>query len=63
MQGEREGIVKVLFLIQGHTVAASRYRVLQYIPYLTSRGVEADGEPLSEDPEGESSILQRPLSL
>ncbi len=33
-------IMKVLFLIQGHTVAASRYRVLQYIPYLTSKGVE-----------------------
>lgn len=34
--------LKVLFLIQGHTVAASRYRVLQYIPYLTSKGVEAE---------------------
>jgi glycosyltransferase involved in cell wall biosynthesis len=33
--------VKVLFLIQGQTVAASRYRVLQYLPYLTSKGVEA----------------------
>jgi len=33
--------MKVLFLIQGHTVAASRYRVLQYLPYLESQGVEA----------------------
>lgn len=33
--------MKVLFLIQGYAVAASRYRVLQYIPYLSSRGVEA----------------------
>jgi glycosyltransferase involved in cell wall biosynthesis len=33
--------MKVLFLIQGYEVAASRYRVLQYIPYLSSRGVEA----------------------
>lgn len=33
--------MKVLFLIQGHTIAASRYRVLQYLPYLESRGVEA----------------------
>jgi glycosyltransferase involved in cell wall biosynthesis len=33
--------MKVLFLIQGFSVAASRYRVLQYIPYLRSRGVEA----------------------
>lgn len=33
--------MKVLFLIQGREVAASRYRVLQYIPYLNSQGVEA----------------------
>ena len=33
--------VKVLFLIQGHAVAASRYRVLQYLPFLRSKGVEA----------------------
>jgi glycosyltransferase involved in cell wall biosynthesis len=33
--------MKALFLIQGWEVAASRYRVLQYIPYLESRGVEA----------------------
>ncbi len=33
--------MKVLFLIQGFSVAASRYRVLQYVPYLKSRGIEA----------------------
>ena len=33
-------MTKVLFLIQGFSVAASRYRVLQYIPYLESKGVE-----------------------
>jgi len=33
--------MKVLFLIQGWDVAASRYRVLQYIPYLKSKRVEA----------------------
>jgi glycosyltransferase involved in cell wall biosynthesis len=32
--------MKVLFLIQGFTVAASRYRVLQYIPYLEAKGME-----------------------
>lgn len=32
--------MKVLFLIQGFSVAASRYRVLQYLPYLKSKGVE-----------------------
>lgn len=31
--------MRVLFLIQGWDVAASRYRVLQYIPYLEKRGV------------------------
>jgi glycosyltransferase involved in cell wall biosynthesis len=34
--------VKVLFLIQGHSVAASRYRVLQYLPYLQANGVEPE---------------------
>jgi glycosyltransferase involved in cell wall biosynthesis len=33
--------MRVLFLIQGWEVAASRYRVLQYLPYLEKRGVEA----------------------
>ncbi|RLB07549.1 MAG: hypothetical protein DRG50_02475 [Deltaproteobacteria bacterium] len=32
--------MKVLFLIQGWQVAASRYRVLQYLPYLEKRGVQ-----------------------
>lgn len=33
--------MKILFLIQGLNVAASRYRVLQYLPYLKEHGVEA----------------------
>ena len=32
--------MRVLFLIQGFSVAASRYRVLQYIPFLRSKGVD-----------------------
>jgi glycosyltransferase involved in cell wall biosynthesis len=32
--------VKALFLIQGWDVAASRYRVLQYLPHLQKRGAE-----------------------
>jgi glycosyltransferase involved in cell wall biosynthesis len=34
--------MKVLFLIQGWNVAASRYRVLQYLPYLEKMGVETN---------------------
>jgi glycosyltransferase involved in cell wall biosynthesis len=37
--------MKVLFLIQGQEVAASRYRVLQYLPYLKAKGVEAEVMP------------------
>jgi glycosyltransferase involved in cell wall biosynthesis len=37
--------VKALFLIHGHAVAASRYRVLQFLPYLSSKGVEATVSP------------------
>jgi glycosyltransferase involved in cell wall biosynthesis len=35
-------MMKVLFLIQGWRVAASRYRVLQYLPYLEERGVDPE---------------------
>jgi glycosyltransferase involved in cell wall biosynthesis len=34
--------MKVLFLIQGWKVAASRYRVLQYLPYLKESGIVPD---------------------
>jgi glycosyltransferase involved in cell wall biosynthesis len=37
--------MKVLFLIQGEEVAASRYRVLQYLPYLQTKGIEAEVRP------------------
>ena len=37
--------MKVLFLIQGENVAASRYRVLQYLPYLKTKGVAATVTP------------------
>ena len=33
--------MKILFLVQGLDVAASRYRVLQYMPYLKEHGVQA----------------------
>ncbi len=34
--------MRILFLIQGWNIASSRYRVLQYIPYLESQGVETE---------------------
>lgn len=37
--------MKVLFFIQGFSVAASRYRVLQYLPFLQSHGVEPTVQP------------------
>ena len=37
--------MKVLFLIQGWTVAASRYRVLQYLPHLKENGIETEVTP------------------
>ena len=33
--------MKILFLVQGLDVAASRYRVLQYLPYLKEHGIQA----------------------
>ena len=37
--------MKILFLIQGTDVAASRYRVLQYLPYLKEHGVQTTVSP------------------
>jgi glycosyltransferase involved in cell wall biosynthesis len=34
--------VKVLFFVQGLTVAASRYRVLHYIPFLNDAGIDSE---------------------
>lgn len=34
--------MRVLFVIQGFTVAASRYRVLQYLPFLKQAGIDVD---------------------
>ncbi len=37
--------MKIMFLVQGVDVAASRYRVLQYLPYLKEHGVAATVKP------------------
>jgi len=47
--------LKVLFLIQGFEVAASRYRVLQYLPYLESKGIEPS---VSLYPKGVGQLLR-----
>lgn len=41
--------MRVLFFVQGFTVAASRYRVLQYLPFLKEAGIDAD---IVEFPQG-----------
>jgi len=37
--------MKILFLVQGLDVAASRYRVLQYLPYLEEHGIRPTVSP------------------
>jgi hypothetical protein len=34
--------MRILFLIQGWERPSSRYRVLQYLPYLEKRGIQTD---------------------
>ena len=40
--------MKILFLVQGLDVAASRYRVLQYLPYLKEHGVQTTVLPFQK---------------
>ena len=40
--------MKILFLVQGLDVAASRYRVLQYLPYLKKHGVQTTVLPFQK---------------
>jgi hypothetical protein len=47
--------MKILFFIQGFQVAASRYRVLQYLPYLRKAGMETEAV---EFPSGIKGWLQ-----
>ena len=49
--------LKVLFLIQGFTVAASRYRVLQYLPYLQAAGIETRVVPFPDSAAGWARLV------
>ncbi len=42
--------MKALFLIQGPHVAASRYRVLQYLPFLEGAGITTDVQSVPRSP-------------
>lgn len=42
--------MKLLILIQGREVAASRYRILQYVPYLEAQGIAATIEDFPDTP-------------
>lgn len=44
--------MKVLFLIQGFNVAASRYRVLQYLPFFESERIDCEAIEFPEGLEG-----------
>jgi len=50
--------VKVLFLIQGWDVAASRYRVLQYLPYLERNRVQSKVITYPQDMRGYVNICR-----
>jgi glycosyltransferase involved in cell wall biosynthesis len=44
--------VKALFLVQGFHVAASRYRVLQYLPFLEKAGITTEVHPVPKSAGG-----------
>ncbi|MBW2039428.1 MAG: glycosyltransferase family 4 protein [Deltaproteobacteria bacterium] len=50
--------MKALFLIQGWNVAASRYRVLQYLPYLERNGVQTKVTTYPQDIGGYAKLYR-----
>jgi glycosyltransferase involved in cell wall biosynthesis len=50
--------VKVIFLIQGKDVAASRYRVLQYLPFFHAGGIDTEVFEFPQRMAGWSSLLE-----
>jgi glycosyltransferase involved in cell wall biosynthesis len=50
--------VKVIFLIQGKEVAASRYRALQYLPFFKAGGIDTEVFEFPQRMAGWSSLLE-----
>lgn len=50
--------MKVIFLVQGLNVAASRYRVLQYIPFFHAAGIETEVYEFPKHIAGWASLLK-----
>jgi len=50
--------LKVIFLVQGMNVAASRYRVLQYLPFLHEAGIDTEVFEFPERMSGWSSLWE-----
>lgn len=50
------GKIKILFFIQGYNVAASRLRVLQYLPYLEESGLQCEVIEYPKSPSGWAKI-------
>lgn len=50
--------MKVIFLVQGMNVAASRYRVLQYLPFLHEEGIDTEVFEFPERMSGWSALWE-----
>jgi glycosyltransferase involved in cell wall biosynthesis len=51
--------LKIIFLVQGMNVAASRYRVLQYLPFFHANGIDTEVFEFPQQVSGWSSMLER----
>ncbi|MBP1734662.1 MAG: glycosyltransferase [Deltaproteobacteria bacterium] len=50
--------MKVIFLVQGVNVAASRYRVLQYLPFFQKNGIDTEVFEFPQNVAGWSSMVE-----
>jgi len=51
------GLKKILFFIQGPDVAASRLRVLQYLPYFAEKGIATEVSEFPRSPKEWLSMM------